>query len=205
MRGTPATTTFRRSILGPQVGESKAKSRHQHGLTARANPVVGRTMLLPSCPAEGPNILGLGPGSAILPSCYNLAFRGGPCSPDPKGFGTPFQIGTFLPAGSYPRMCARHPCGTVGGYPQGISWVSPYGPGRCWPDRAKAPDGDGNNETLEKNRDWHRRGGSIGHHRRYHGASERQERSYGADREGTAPGLVFSGERFGRNQAQDVR
>src|SRR5207302_868958 len=66
---------------------------------------------------------------------------------------------------------------------------------------AIAPDGDGDHETLEKNRDWRWRAGVAGPHCRYYGPPKRQECCHGADRKSTARGLVVGGERLRRDQA----
>src|SRR5882672_7163378 len=57
MRGTPATTTVRRSILGPQLGESKAKSHQENQLTPHPGVSLDAATVLLSCPGGKPNYL----------------------------------------------------------------------------------------------------------------------------------------------------
>jgi hypothetical protein len=67
------------------------------------------------------------------------------------------------------------------------------------------PGCDGNYESLEKscNRRWN--SGSARNDRRFHRSSEQQERFDGSDRESPATGPLDRGERFGGNQAEDLR
>src|SRR5271155_1812760 len=108
MRRTPATTAFGRSILGLQWGESKAKSHQKNGLTTGASRSVGRSETPRELPDPASNILEPGPEPRYNFGCYNSAFARLRYSPDSPESWHSIQIGTFLPAGSYLRMCARH-------------------------------------------------------------------------------------------------
>src|SRR5208282_5001539 len=101
-------------------------------------------------------------------------------------------------------MCASHPR-KAGEYLLEYPGVELCRPGRMPTRIALAPEGDGNHETLEENRDWRGRGGGFGRRRRRHGSPKWQERGHSADRESAARGFVVPGERLGRDQAQDVR